>query len=156
MNIRIELCFELPFMTKELMEEFLYSEKDKSKNIDKRTDLFATIMALYPYISTDEISKRTGVTKQIIKEIAGIFGLRKSKQFRSEINRRNGDHPQKGQHPDARPVEKVARNGCVVATYRSTVEAADANGLDRKLVSRSCQKRIHKYRNGYLYRYKKL
>jgi len=150
MKIRIELCFELPFLTKELMEEFLYSEKDKGKNIDKRTDLFATIMALYPYISTEEISKRTGVTKQRIKEIAGIFGLHKSKQFRSEINRRNGNHP------DARPVEKVARNGRVVATYRSTAEAADTNGLDRTLVSKSCQKRIHKYRNGYLYRYKEL
>lgn len=156
MKIRIELCFELPFLTKELMEDFLYSEKDKSKNIDKRTDLFATIMALYPYISTEEISKRTGVTEQMIKEIAGIFGIHKSKRFRSEINRRNGDHPKQGQQKNARPVEKVARNGRVVATYRSTVEAADANGLDRKLVSNSCNKRIHKYRNGYLYRYKEL
>lgn len=156
MNIRIELCFELPFLTKELMEEFLYSDKDKNKNIDKRTDLFATIMALYPYMSTDEISKRTGVSERVIKEIAVIFGIRKNKQFRSEINRRNGDHPKKGQQPNARPVEKVTRNGRVVATYRSTVEAADANRLNRKLVSDSCRKRIHKYRNGYLYRYKEL
>ena len=143
MKIRIELCFELPFLTKELRDEFLYSEKDKSKNIDKRTDLFATIMALYPYIETKEISKRTGVTVQMIKEIAGIFGLHKSNQFRSEINRRN-----------TKQFEKVARNGRVVATYRSTAEAADANGLGRMLLSKSCQKRIHKYRNGYLYRYK--
>ena len=95
MNIRIELCFELPFLTKELMEEFLYSGKDKNKNIDKRTDLFATIMALYPHVSTDEISKRTGVSERVIKEIAVIFGIHKNKQFRSDINRRNGDHPKK-------------------------------------------------------------
>lgn len=156
MNIRIELCFELPFMTNELKNEYLYraTGKDKERNIERRTDLFATILALYPFISNEEISKRTGVSERTISEIASIFDIRKTEEYRSEVNRRNGYHPNKIS-PNARPVEKVARNGRVVATYRSTNEAARANGIAVKTISWSCTNNSKKYRDGYLYRYKK-
>lgn len=157
MFIRVELCFALPFLKEELLQEWIKctDKKEKERNIDKRTDLLATMLAMYPNCKTSEISKQLGISKQIIRLYAGLFGIHKSKELRSEINRQNGDHPKKGIHPNAKAVEKVARNGRVVATYRSTTEAARANGISSKVMYNSCKWEIHKYRDGYLYRYKK-
>lgn len=157
MFIRVELCFALPFLKEELLQEWIKctDEKEKERNIDKRTDLFATMLAMYPNCKTSEISKQLGISKQVIKLYARLFGIHKSKELRSEINRENGDHPKKGIQPNAKAVEKVARNGRVVATYRSTTEAARTNGISVKVMYNSCKRKIHKYRDGYLYRYKK-
>lgn len=157
MFIRVELCFELPFLKEELLQEWknCTDNKEKERNIDKRTDLLATMLAMYPNCKTSEISKQLGISKGVIKIYARLFGIHKSKELLSEIHRQNGDHPKKGIHPNAKAVEKVARNGRVVATYRSTTEAARANGISSKVMYNSCKWEIHKYRDGYLYRYKK-
>lgn len=157
MFIRVELCFALPFLKEELFQEWIKctDKKEKERNIDKRTDLLATMLAMYPNCKTSEISKQLGISKQIIRLYAGLFGIHKSKELRSGINRQNGDHPKKGIQPNAKAVEKVARNGRVVATYRSTTEAARANGIKEKTMSKSCVKNLKIYRDGYLYRYKK-
>lgn len=157
MFINVELCFALPFLKEELFQEWIKctDKKEKERNIDKRTDLFATMLAMYPNCKTSDISKQLGISKQVIRIYARLFGLHKSKELRSEINRQNGDHPKKGIQPNAKAVEKVARNGRVVATYRSTTEAARTNGISVKVMYNSCKRKIHKYRDGYLYRYKK-
>ena len=157
MFIRVELCFALPFLKEELLQEWIKctDNKEKERNIDKRTDLFATMLAMYPNCKTSEISKQLGISKGVIKTYAGLFGIHKSKELLSEIYRQNGDHPKKGIQPNAKAVEKVARNGRVVATYRSTTEAARTNGISVKVMYNSCKRKIHKYRDGYLYRYKK-
>ena len=118
--------------------------------------MFATLLALYPHKSSEEIAQQLGMSERHVMEIASIFGIKKCKKYRSDVNRKNGEHPNKGHQPGAKPVEKVARNGRVVATYRSTVEAADANGISRIVMSNTCKNKIHKYRDGYLYRYKEL
>ena len=157
MNVDVLLCFELPFLTDELRQEWreCKNDKERERNIEKRTDLFATMLALYPDKETSEISNLLGISEKRITEYASIFGVHKSKEFRSEVNRKNGNHPNKGKQPDAKAVEKVARNGRVVATYRSTTEAARANGIKDKTMSKSVVKNLKIYRDGYLYRYKK-
>ena len=156
MNVDVRLCFELPFMTEELQREWLRC-KDKAemqKNIDKRTDLLATMLALYPNTQTDALAKMLGLRKRSVMFYAKMFGVCKSKEYRSEVNRRNGDHPNKT-NPYAREVEKVARNGRVVATYRSTTEAGRANNIHERTMSTYCLKGMQRYKDGYKYRYKK-
>lgn len=150
-----KLCFALPFFTQELLEEYVKCPKNRAENIEKRTDLLAASMALFPYTPTNEISKTLGISVNIIKRLASLFGIKKSEEYRSNINRKNGDHPKKGIQPNAKAVEKVARNGRVVATYRSTTEAARANDIKEKTMSKSVVKNLKIYRGGYLYRYKK-
>ena len=157
MNVDVLSCFELPFMTEELKHEWLRctSKAERQKNIDKRTDMLATLLALYPDTETEVLAKQLGMTERTVIFYARMFGVSKSKEFRSEINRRNGEHPNKGHNPNARPVEKVARNGRVVATYRSTTEAEKANGMVHGLIYSRCSGRCKQYINGYKYRYKK-
>lgn len=155
MNVDVLSCFELPFMTEELKHEWLRctSKAERQKNIDKRTDMLATLLALYPDTETEVLAKQLGMTERTVIYYARMFGVSKSKEFRSEINRRNGDHPNKT-NPKAREVEKVARNGRVVATYRSTFEAARANNIQPRTMGTYCQRGMKRYKDGYKYRYK--
>ena len=156
MNVDVLSCFELPFMTEELQREWLRCNDkiERQKNIDKRTDMLATLLALYPKTETEKLAKRLGMTKRTVIFYARMFGVSKSKEYRSEINRRNGDHPNKT-NPKAIEVEKVARNGRVVATYRSTFEAARANNIQPRTMGTYCQRGMKRYKDGYKYRYKK-
>lgn len=155
MNVDVRLRFELPFMTEELQREWLRckDKAERQKNIDKRTDLLATLLALYPNTETEALAKQLGMTKKTVIFYARMFCVRKSKEFRSEINRRNGDHPNKT-NPHAREVEKVSRNGRVVATYRSTTEAARANNIHERTMGTYCNRGMKQYKDGYKYRYK--
>ena len=73
--------------------------------------MFATLLALYPHKSSEEIAQQLGMSERHVMEIASIFGIKKCKKYRSDVNRKNGEHPNKGHQPGAKPVEKVARNG---------------------------------------------
>lgn len=152
MNVDVLLCFELPFLTDELRQEWreCKNDKERERNIEKRTDLFATMLALYPYTETEVLEKQLGISAQRIKEYCGIIGVRKSKEYRSEINRKNGSL----HNPKTKPIEKVARNGRVVATYKSVSEAARENGYSDKTISFYCNRQSRRLK-GYKYRYKK-
>ena len=52
--------------------------------------VFATIMALYPFTSTQAIAKEFGLSQSKVKAMAAACHVRKNDNFRSEINRRNG------------------------------------------------------------------
>ena len=52
--------------------------------------VFATIMALYPFTSTQAIAKEFGMSQNTIKKMAAACHVKKNDDFRSEINRRNG------------------------------------------------------------------
>jgi hypothetical protein len=55
-----------------------------------------------------------------------------------------------------RPIEKVARNGRVVATYKSVSEAAEMNSLSPNAINDHCRGKVKGYsKAGYKYRYKK-
>ncbi len=151
MNVDVLLCFELPFLTDELYRDWVEHDnpKDREKNMEKRTDLLATMLALYPNKDTSEISKQLGISEKRITTYASMFGVKKSKEFRSEVNRKNG-----GRSNPGKPIEKVARNGRVVATYTSTKEAAQANGISDRTIRYCCTGKQSSTR-GYKYRYKK-
>lgn len=57
----------------------------------------------------------------------------------------------------AKPVEKVDGNGNVVETYRSILEAARENCMERMAVSRMCNGMVKSSysANGFTYRWKK-
>ena len=52
--------------------------------------VFATIMALYPFTSTQAIAQEFGLSQSKVKAMAAACHVRKNDNFRSEINRRNG------------------------------------------------------------------
>lgn len=57
----------------------------------------------------------------------------------------------------AKPVEKVDENGNAVAAYRSILEAARENYIERMAVSRMCNGKVKTSHsaNGFTYRWKK-
>lgn len=57
----------------------------------------------------------------------------------------------------AKPVEKVDENGNVVAAYRSIMEEARENYIERMAVSRMCNGKMKTSHssNGFTYRWKK-
>lgn len=152
MNVDVLLCFELPFLTDELRQEWreCKNDKERERNIEKRTDPFATMLALYPYTETEVLEKQLGISAKRIKEYCGIIGIRKSKELRSEINRKNGSL----HNPKTKPIEKVARNGRVVATYKSASEAAKENDCSNRTIWDCCNRQSRRLK-GYKYRYKK-
>ena len=69
MKVDFLLYFELPFLTDALFREWkdCRSESERERNIEKRTDLLATMLALYPDTETSEISKQLGISEQTVK-----------------------------------------------------------------------------------------
>lgn len=133
------------------------NEDPKVKEIlrDKRTHMLATCMALYPTTPTKELAKEFGISDQTIKALASMYGIHKSKETRSIINRENGKNGTGGLK-NAKPIEQVTEAGEVVATYRSAYEAADAMGVARKSIYRRTTGVITKPLKGYYFRHKKL
>lgn len=151
MNVDVKLCFKLPFFTKEIENDWRNNKAGRAKNIDKRTDMLATILALYPFTKTEEIAKEFNVSAKSIAVMANLFGIRKSDEFRSDVNRNNATANSDG----AKIVEKVSRNGKVVETYLSISDASKVNGIPRNTLSYLCNgRRKNKYINGYRYRFK--
>ena len=131
---------------------------------DEMFDVLFTFINLYPFTSDRDLAFEFGITKAQVKTIANILKMAKSSEARREaadylqrqhrelIQRRGGDQ---GNH-FMRPVEKVARNGRVVATYKSVSEAADMNNLSPNAINDHCRGNVKGYsKAGYKYRYKK-
>ena len=139
-------------------------ESGKAVAFDRQMDAFATIMAAFPFTPTKKLAKEFEVAPQRIEQDAELCGVEKSAELRAEAkdylarqglkldDDRGGDQ---GNH-FMRPVEKVARNGRVVATYKSVSEAAEMNNLSPNTINNHCSGKVKGYSNaGYKYRYKK-
>lgn len=132
---------------------------------DEMFDVLFTFINLYPFTSDRDLAFEFGITKAQVKFIAKILKMTKSPEARREaadylqrqhrelIQRRGGNQ---GNH-FTRPVEKVAKNGRVVATYNSVSEAAEMNGFVENTITKHCNGKIKGYAtDGYKYRYKKI
>ena len=139
-------------------------ESEKANALDRNIDAFATIMAAFPFTPTDKLAKEFEVSPIRIIQDAKKCGVEKSTELRAEAkdylarqglkldDDRGGDQ---GNH-FMRPVEKVARNGRVVATYKSVSEAAEMNNLSPNAINDHCRGNVKGYsKAGYKYRYKK-
>lgn len=143
-------------------------ERDKiSQHIaDYHIDILATLMALYPFTPDKDLEYEFGIPANRIRDTAKVLGQIKSPEARREavdylkrqhiemIQRRGGD---RGNHTNIKVVEKVARNGRVVATFDSAKDAADAYGWTDKTIREYCQDYSKKRRytkEGYTFRYK--
>ena len=134
---------------------------------DYHIDILATLMALYPFTPDKDLEYEFGIPANRIRDTAKVLGQIKSPEARREavdylkrqhiemIQRRGGD---RGNHTNIKVVEKVARNGRVVATFDSAKDAADAYGWTDKTIREYCQDYSKKRRytkEGYTFRYKK-
>lgn len=139
-------------------------ESEKATALDRNIDAFATIMASFPFTPISKLAKEFDVDRKRIIRDAEMCGVEKSAELRAEAkdylarqglkldDERGGDQ---GNH-FMRPVEKVARNGRVVATYKSVSEAADMNNLSQNAINDHCRGNVKGYsKAGYKYRYKK-
>ena len=139
-------------------------ESEKATALDRHIDAFATIMAAFPFTPINKLAKEFKVDRKRIIRDAELCGVEKSAELRTEAkdylarqglkldDDRGGDQ---GNH-FMRPVEKVARNGRVVATYKSVSEAADMNNLSPNAINDHCHGNVKGYsKAGYKYRYKK-
>lgn len=131
---------------------------------DEHIDILATILAAYPFTPTGDLELEFGLPEQKIRFVAQTFQSMKSKGARDAareylrkqgielVDRRGGD---KGKHPNKRKVEQVARNGRVLATFNSIVEAAEATGYDQKKVGNMCRQNKKTYtKEGWTFRFK--
>jgi len=139
-------------------------ESGKAAAFDRQMDAFATIMAAFPFTPTKKLAGEFEVTPRRIEQNAELCGVEKSAELRAEAkdylarqglkldDNRGGDQ---GNH-FMRPIEKVARNGRVVATYKSVSEAAEMNNISQKAINDHCRGNVKGYsKAGYKYRYKK-
>jgi hypothetical protein len=139
-------------------------ESGKAVAFDRQMDAFATIMAAFPFTPTKKLAGEFEVAPRRIEQNAELCGVEKSAELRAEAkdyldrqglkldDDRGGDQ---GNH-FMRPVEKVARNGRVVATYKSVSEAAEMNNLSPNAINDHCRGNVKGYsKAGYKYRYKK-
>ena len=140
-------------------------ESGKAAAFDRQMDAFATIMASFPFTPISKLANEFDVDRKRIIRDAEMCGVEKSTELRAEAkdylarqglkldDDRGGDQ---GNH-FMRPVEKVARNGRVVATYKSVSEAAEMNNLSPNAINDHCRGNVKGYsKAGYKYRYKKI
>ncbi len=139
-------------------------ESEKATALDRHIDAFATIMAAFPFTPINKLAKEFEVDRKRIIRDAEMCGVEKSTELRAEAKdylARQGlklDDDRGGNHGNhfTRPIEKVSRNGRVVATYKSVSEAAEMNNLSHNSVSDHCRGKVKGYtKGGYKYRYKK-
>lgn len=139
-------------------------ESGKAVAFDRQMDAFATIMAAFPFTPTKKLAGEFEVAPRRIEQNAELCGVEKSAELRAEAkdylarqglkleDDRGGNH---GNH-FTRPIEKVSKNGRVVATYKSVSEAAEANNMSFNGVSDHCRGKVKGYtKAGYKFRYKK-
>lgn len=84
--------------------------EEKQRRIDKRTDILATILALYPFTSRKDLARELKLSVGFIQSIAQRFGLHKMPRH---------------------IVQKIV-DGQVQTTYPSLSAAAKAEGLKWK------------------------
>lgn len=139
-------------------------ESGKAAAFDRQMDAFATIMSAFPFTPTQKLAKEFEVSPQRIVQNAELCGVVKSTEIRAEAKdylARQGlklDDDRGGNQGNhfTRPIEKVSRNGRVVATYKSVSEAAEMNNLSHNSVSDHCRGKVKGYtKGGHKFRYKK-
>ena len=139
-------------------------ESEKATVLDRHIDAFATIMASFPFTPISKLAKEFEVDRKRIIRDAELCGVEKSTELRAEAKdylARQGlklDDERGGNHGNhfTRPIEKVSRNGRVVATYKSVSEAAEMNNLSHNSVSDHCRGKVNGYtKGGHKFRYKK-
>jgi len=139
-------------------------DKRDQQIADEHIDILATIMAAYPFTPSEDLAFEFGIPKQKIRFVAQTFQSMKSKDARDAareylhkqhielVDRRGGDQ---GNHTNKRQVEQVARNGRILGTFNSIVEAAEATGYDQKKVGNMCRQKRKSYtKEGYTFRFK--
>lgn len=145
-------------------------DKDrKSQEIaDSHVDILASLMALYPFTPTEDLTFEFGLPPQRISYVATALSVIKSKEERDKareylqkqglqlIERRGGDQ---GNYADARPVEKVGKYGRLIKSYDNMKAAARDNGLCANTVREHCNRyqKANKFftKDGYTFRFKK-
>lgn len=155
-RLEYELRYGLPVFRRELRITNSLEDCVKESLRDERTHILATCMAAYPYTPTKELAEEFKIKPKIINAIANYYGIHKMKSMRSTINSENARHVKtRASKFVGKIVEKVARNGRVVATFVSTAAAANAMGVSRIRISERCNGHIKSRLDGYTYRYKK-
>lgn len=156
-----QLRYRLPTFRREWRINSHDDDSVKEVLRDKRTHVLATCMAAYPTTPSKQLAEEFGIDRQLIDQLAKMYGITKSKETRSEINRQNAmkcKNPFGGRSnygANKREVEKVTKRGKVVATYESIKAAAAANKTAVSNIGKRCRGVIHSPLKGYNYRYKK-
>lgn len=154
-DIAKEFLYGLPVFKEGLRINPHYDERTKEVLRDERTHILASAMALYPFTPTKDIAKEFGVSASVISSLARLYGIKKLPSLRSAINSENASHSKGGWFKElSKPVEKVAKNGRVVAEYCSAHEAARQENVACFHIVSRCNGRIKCPLNGYHYRYK--
>lgn len=135
--------FGLPIFKKEWSLKGVKDKKKRQEIIDKRTHMLATILASFPLVSTKRLAQELGISADLIRQLAHIFGVKKSREYRSEAYKNNDNAPK-------RKVVKMSPDGKVVKTYDSIKDAAEDNKCDRNTIIRRCE--IGRVIKGYKYK----
>jgi hypothetical protein len=132
---------------------------------DDSLDVLFTLINDYPISNDTDIAEEYGIPVSFIKHLAKMLKLAKSPDERRDarerlkrhnieiVERRGGNH---GNHPKTKAVEKVNKDGKVLATYKSIADAASRNGCCYETIKKYCNSKNPRYTNGGLtFRYKK-
>ena len=133
---------------------------------DDSLDVLFTLINDYIISNDTDLAEEYGIPLNFIKYLAKILRLAKSPEERREarerlkrhnfeiIERRGGARA--NQHPKTKAVEKVNKDGKVLATYKSIADAASRNGCCYETIKKYCNSKKPRYTNGGLtFRYKK-
>ena len=63
------------------------------ERFDERMHLLATLLALYPFTSNEQLSKEFKYSPNYIYLLASYYGVYKSDEHRRRVNKQNGDNP---------------------------------------------------------------
>ena len=141
--------------------------QQRANTNDEMFDVFFTFINLYPFTTDGDLAHEYGISPQQVKYIAKLLNMTKSKEARQEareylqkqnlelIERRGGEQ---GNH-FMKTVEQVAKNGRVINTFISAVDAMDATGYDQTTIRTHCQRynnrKLRRYtKEGFTFRYK--
>lgn len=161
LNYRLDVAMEVNADLRHRLDDH---DKISQEIAERHVDILASIMALYPFTPTEDLTFEFGLQPNKISYVASALGVLKSKEERDAareylqnqglqlMERRGGAQS----NHFMSPVEKVARNGRVIATYDSVTEAAEANESTPTTIRKYCNGAKNGYDNdGYKYRYKK-
>lgn len=152
-RIEREIRYGLPVFREEYRVNPYDSDRVKEIMRDKRTHILATCMAAYPFTPTNELAKEFGIKPKVINALASLYGIKKSKETRSAINRENGALQEVNKY-NCKTVEQVARNGRIIAVFNSASAAARALGVGKDLIISRCIGKTKRLLNGFRFRYK--
>ena len=153
LSILRQIRYGLPNFHKEWSTRYVKDRKVREVLLDKRTHVLATCMAAYPTTSTKKLAEEFGISPQLIRSLAMLYGIKKTPQARAEINRDNAQgHPAH----NCRQVEKRDLDGNVIAIYASVTMAARLNGVSHEAIRRYINGKIRRPMNGmYVFRFHK-